>query len=381
MGRHRLMAFLCGWLALGAAATAWPEGEDMAERNEVLVGVSYFAGWWEPLPNKWHNSRGEDWRPAYPERTPLLGQYNNQETMNRAIVAAADHGGDFFCILWYPPRGGKEREPNAIHLERGVLDFMASPESHRMKFMVEYCNHPPYDTASDEEWDRLIATWIEFLRHPSYLRLDGRPVFKVHSGHFLLRDCDGDMDKARARLDRFRQAAQEAGVGNPILGAGVGGHEAVGLDHWAAKLFEFTGTYMDLPNLEQTEQDYPWEILAEFTVEGRRKHGSDAIPYMPYVPAGWRPRPWGVPRACFRLPDRSQWHATLEQVKRDLHESATLGLPGHKAFTIYAWNEFGEGGIVAPTQGDKYMKLEVIREMFGANDPAGRAVPGNDDKE
>ena len=36
---------------------------------------------------------------------------------------------------------------------------------------------------------------------------------------------------------------------------------------------------------------------------------------------------------------------------------------------IYAWNEFGEGGIVAPTRGEKEMKLEVIEPAFG------RAVP------
>ena len=36
-----------------------------------------------------------------------------------------------------------------------------------------------------------------------------------------------------------------------------------------------------------------------------------------------------------------------------------------KAFTIYAWNEFGEGGIVAPTRGDGYMKLESIGTVFG----------------
>lgn len=36
------------------------------------------------------------------------------------------------------------------------------------------------------------------------------------------------------------------------------------------------------------------------------------------------------------------------------------------AFTIYAWNEFDEGGIVAPKQGDQYMKLEGIKTVFGA---------------
>jgi hypothetical protein len=33
---------------------------------------------------------------------------------------------------------------------------------------------------------------------------------------------------------------------------------------------------------------------------------------------------------------------------------------------IYAWNEFGEGGIVAPTRGDGYMKLETIRGVLGS---------------
>ena len=41
-----------------------------------------------------------------------------------------------------------------------------------------------------------------------------------------------------------------------------------------------------------------------------------------------------------------------------------LGLPGAKAFTIYAWNEYGEGGFVAPTRGDGYMKLKTIEQVF-----------------
>ncbi len=34
---------------------------------------------------------------------------------------------------------------------------------------------------------------------------------------------------------------------------------------------------------------------------------------------------------------------------------------------IYAWNEFAEGGIVAPTVGEGDTKLRGIREVFGAN--------------
>jgi hypothetical protein len=74
---------------------------DGVSSDRVLVGVNYFAGWWQPLPNKWnYDPAVGDWRTNYPGRVPLLGEYNTQETMDREIIAAAAHGIDFFLILW-----------------------------------------------------------------------------------------------------------------------------------------------------------------------------------------------------------------------------------------------------------------------------------------
>ena len=39
--------------------------------------------------------------------------------------------------------------------------------------------------------------------------------------------------------------------------------------------------------------------------------------------------------------------------------------PRQKMLLIYAWNEFGEGGIVAPTRGEGMTKLSAIAEVFG----------------
>ena len=79
------------------------------KEKDVLVGVNYFPGWWKPQPNKWQDPRGEDWRARFPERIPLLGEYNDQETMNREIEAAARAGVGFFSILWYYNPPGQER--------------------------------------------------------------------------------------------------------------------------------------------------------------------------------------------------------------------------------------------------------------------------------
>ncbi len=361
MALQKMLISLTSVLAVSAVHAVETPSPDV----RPLVGVSYFAGWWEAQPNKWHDVTGQDWRPEYPERLPLLGEYNTQEVMDREIIAAAEHGVDFFAILWYYQPPGVEREPNAGYLERGVLNFINSPEAHRMKFMIEFCNHPPFLVETEADWERCIEQWLEWMAHPSYLRLDDRPVFKVHGFHHFMVQVDMSHEVARTRLNRLRTAVRDAGLGELLLGCGIGGHEPVPEDHLAAELFDFTGTYMDLPQKEQQEEDYPYADLLDFAKRSWEIHADDAVPWMPYLPAGWSPRPWPDPRAYFALPDRDQWHNALEELRDALRNHSRLGLPDHPAFTIYAWNEYGEGGFIAPTKGDGYERLEAIRDVFG----------------
>ena len=344
--------------------------ESSPEPDNILVGVNYFAGWWEPLPNKWHDHKGQDWRERFPERVPLLGEYNTQETMDKEIVAAADYGVDFFSILWYynkPADTGDsviEAEPNARFLERGITNFLNSPENHRMKFMIEFCNHPPYEVETDEDWEYCLSLWTKWMKHPSYLRINGKAVLKIHGFHYFVQQNNGDLELCRKRLDAIREAARKADVGELLIGSGVSEFERIGKDHPAAPLFDFTATYMGMPQLEQHEEDYPYQLLSDYVHISWREHSGDGIPYVPFVPAGWCPRPWSDPRPCFTMPDKKEWTQVLADVKLALESTPSLGFPGQKAFTIYAWNEFGEGGFVAPTQGEGYMKLEGIKEVF-----------------
>ena len=79
----------------------------------------------------------------------------------------------------------------------------------------------------------------------------------------------------------------------------------------------------------------------------------------------------GEGAASFTFPTRAEWAAELTTLRAQLaNASNRFGFPCADgsvapAATIYAWNEYGEGGIVAPTQGEAWMKLEVIKEIFG----------------
>ena len=57
-------------------------------------------GWWQGPGDKWYSpsNASHDWRPDFPDRVPLLGDYNTQSTMDAEIAAAASHGLDFFQV-------------------------------------------------------------------------------------------------------------------------------------------------------------------------------------------------------------------------------------------------------------------------------------------
>ena len=348
--------------------------------HDVLVGINYFAGWWESLPNKWHGhgwaTNEPDWRLQFPERVPLLGCYNDQATMDREIAAAASHGVDFFSILWYFAPAGNKLATTTPLLNRGLNNFRNSTNAPLMKFMVEYCNHAELNAVTDDEWADCIKVWVAAMQHPSYLRVGGRLVLKIHDTYQFWMKNGKDLGQCRARLETLRRAVRAAGLGELLIGGGIMSSNHVLPDQFVAKVFDFTATYMSVPPVVPRMAEYPYALLAAEAREARAHHAADPIPWMPYLAAGWIPRPWTDPQAAehhrtfFTFPTRDEWCNELRAVRDDFNRFPTLGLPlpndgRKKIFTIYAWNEFGEGGIVAPTQGEGTMKLDCIKEVFG----------------
>lgn len=385
--------------------------------SSVLIGAHYFSGWWingsgshfagyTPLGQSTLNFFQE-----YPERTPLLGSMPLNEWSVAEELAAADSALDFFDVLYYDggPDCGYNADPGLRWCTDATLAFMLNStrvwgNTSRIQFFLTYSNDIDRhasgrgDLVGDKgkaKWEALTRTWVRAMQHRRYMRIGGRPVFKVLIPQvFVQVQCDGNATLASQRLEELRLAARAAGLNNPLVGGGWENPSRPNVRVPGSVAWEWTGTYNAAPPVCPHEPSwhcpkynhtwwpnttatgarvFPYAQCGDYQGEARTNHSHDSVPYLPNLIAGFDPRPWEEHSPSFAMPSEAEWVASLRQVKAQCQDASNrFGFPdasaayGYQpAVNIYAWNEFGEGGIMAPTLGEGYMKLRAIARVFG----------------
>ncbi len=211
---------------------------------------------------------------------------------------------------------------------------------------------------------------MPYLKHPQHLTVDGRPLIIIfnHRG--------GD----KAGFAFLQAAARKAGLpGVAIAGCG-GGTLETGYTH--------TTHYNIVPGYVAGSQAHKYTELVQ--AHKRVWRGSYKQPYIPVVTAGWDKRPWEGQHGFNQKPGYYFPDRTPEQFADFLRHAVTW-MDRHPEETtterialIYAWNEFGEGGYIAPTKGDpigKYLKaLRSVLRTTTREMPGQLIAPANADK-
>ncbi len=399
-------------LVLAATSTSTCNGVELGtSSSRTLVGLHYFAGWYPGPFSHWlvptmPLSSRKSWVPHFPGRIPLLGNYTtNQTTIDAELAAADSHGVDFFEVLWSDPLmiggcspavpGNWPTDPNFRPCTDSALALMLNSSawsslSGRLHFSISYstdfdhvgskANGMFTGSAGLARFESYASTWVRVMQHPQYLKVDGRPVFKILGPYnFLAAQCSHNQTLAQSLIDRFRAMAKEAGLANPLIGGGwVNPNTPFSARPYQGVLYDYTGTYNSAardPALGPCPADVvqPYSQLSDW-MGGRQwcNHSADPQPYVPNLIASFDPRPAREQSCSFAQPSARQWVSTLASAKDRVEAGPNLGFPSPSApggvlpaLTIYAWNEFAEGGIVAPTQGEGWMKLQAIKEVFG----------------
>ena len=353
---------LKGWAArvmmacVATLATVSAVGAETKQATEqekkMTVGVYYYDGW--AGRNQFADDPKEPWArnaptqltrrmvEEFPEREPVWGWRDDSvEIMERQIGLAADHGLSFFAFCWYwRDNGGavNERAIKAAPENTSLELFLKAKNNQRLKFCLMVANHEGFEIKGTEHWKQAADYWMRYLKHPQCVTVGGKPLLIIYN------TGGGDKDG----LAYLQDSAQKAGLsGVAVAGCGSGALETC---------YTLRTHYNYSPGWTAGSEPHKYAELVAATqaVWG----GSREQPYMPLIVAGGDKRPWEGPTglnqaAGWYYPDRAP-----EQFARFLRDAVSWmdkhphQTTAERIVLIYAWNEFGEGGYIAPTRGD-----------------------------
>ncbi len=327
--------------------------EPKPAKSRVLIGAHHCPLWEDDKPGMWDNIL------KHPERTPALGFYDQKspEVSDWETLWAAEHGIDFFIYCWYrTTQGGPVTTMFSSAIHDGLFK---SRYADKMKFTIMWENQNRGKAGIADEKDlttNLLPFWIEnYFKHPSYLKVDNKPVLFIYRPEFLIDDL-GSMEQAARAIDLMRKACRDAGFSGLIV---LGENRSV--DTKALTLMKQMG-------LDYTFA-YCWYVHNPPTpaqaIDVQLKYMQDIqnlgiIPQVPTVTQGWSG--WRDESSVWRLPP-SDFEALLRRAD-EFMARLPAGELGSHMLLLDNWNEWGEGHYLAPYREYGFGYLDAVRKVF-----------------
>ncbi|MBN1347360.1 MAG: glycoside hydrolase family 99-like domain-containing protein [Phycisphaerae bacterium] len=322
-------------------------------KTPILIGAHHCPLWEADKPEMWAQLL------KHPERTPALGFYaqENPEVSDWETKWAVEHGVSFFIYCWYRASQG---EPVKTRFSSAIHDALfKSKFADKMKFTIMWENQARGQAGVADEKDlmvNLLPFWMDnYFKHPSYLKIDNKPLLFIYRPEFLVQDLGGVEQVAKA-FDRMRQTCKDSGfAGLYLLG------EYRGLDANHLKLMKQLG-------LDYTFA-YCWHVSNNPTPEQAIRTQMDNIkktqalgimPQVVTVSQGWSG--WADEGSIWTIPPDD--YKTLLRQAKDFVAAMPPDQLGSKLLLLDNWNEWGEGHYIAPYRQYGFGYLDAVRDVF-----------------
>ncbi len=329
--------------------------EPTPAKSRVLIGAHHCPLWEADKPAMWDNII------KHPERTPALGFYNqeNPEVSDWETLWAVEHGIDFFVYCWYrTSQGGPvtTRFSSAIHEA-----FFKSRYRDMMKFTIMWENQSRGKAGIADEKDlttNLLPFWIEnYFKHPSYLKIDNKPVLFIYRPAFLVDDL-GSVEKVAGAIDLMRKACRDAGfAGLLVLG------ENRNVDPRQLTLMKQMGLDYSFAYCWHV-QNNPTPVQA---IDAQLKSMEEIqklgiMPQVPTVSQAWSG--WRDEGSIWKLPP-TDFETLLRRTDEFMTRLPATEL-GSRMLLLDNWNEWGEGHYLLPYREYGFGYLDAVRKVFTA---------------
>lgn len=312
-----------------------PTFGDATSENRVGLVVERTLG-----PQKYHYRLPFFAKILGPEQVQVRG--DSQEVMDQEIAYAASAGIDYWAFVFYPPGSGLDAERNL---------YLSSQRRNEINFSLVL------DSPGRLLEPATRSLFTGYFSLPNYQKvLGGRPLLFIFGSNGL----------SREGVDALRAESQSAGLASPYI-VFMG---------WAASEVKATlaGNGLDAGSAyaQVGENGQSFSVLARRAEKGWEDDRQAGIKVVPWVTSGWDPRPridhptpwvtypansWTEPptpaEIAYHLQKALEWAAQYPETAEA------------NAVIIYAWNEFDEGGWLAPTLSEGNARLEAVQRVLG----------------
>ena len=355
------------------AAYVWPSYTGDDKRARIFWEEGY--GEWQTVKKMKPLFEGHLW-----PRKPLWGYVNEADpyVMEMEIEAAVKHGVNVFIYDWY-------WYDNAPFLENCLNDgFLGARNNDKMKFYLMWANHtantmwdkrisdlriPVWNGAVDRNVFNFIVdrTVEKYFSHPSYYKIDGKPVYMIFNPINLVKGLGGIEETKRA-LEYFRERTVAAGYPGLELQICVNGYVKRAFDDGTpVKDFINTagfdsGSMYQYRDFTPTNRPYP-EILEDAKGHIERLSKELSFTLYPHVSVGWDSNPrYNIFHDDVCIDNTPENVENAFRYARDYIDSH----PELKAplVTVNSWNEWTETSYLHPDDLYGYGYLEAIKKVF-----------------
>lgn len=353
--------------------------EPKPAKSDRIVAAHYYGAWKKGTAGL-HD--GFDDLHEFPERTPLMGYYDEEKpnVCDWEIKWASEHGINCFIYCWYrkPEYVGMPVTREALRLGHALHDAMFNAKYQKyMNFAIMLENLPRWGNTDEKDLlENLMPYWTEtYFKRDNYLKIDNKPVLFVFFPQRLKTAFDSCEHQKRV-FDACREYAKTQGFDGMIFSYCTTMYRYENVDmkevhkENIACGYDFAFGYA---SLYDAQGDFPpQEEIIDGQIKAYEKDLEiDNMTQTPTVTCFRDASPrfsqkWRDQGYTFYLEKR--WYATPESFREiirrmnEMSDKLPEGAWGKKFISIDNWNEWDEGHYVSPSHEFGFRYLQAIRE-------------------
>ncbi len=307
----------------------------------------------------------------WPNRKPVLGWYNEgePEVADWHIKTWLEHGISAVIYCWYRASLDPEIHEHIGHaLNDGLLHARYLNMIHYGIMWENGCGAGVKD--ADDLLNNVFPYWLKnYFTHPSYVKIDGKPVLYVWVPGNVTKHLGGS-DQVRATFEIMRQKCRERGLKGLYLVGCCGGADKASLERMKAEGWDATSAYGNgwtYPKDTVRAGDLMYAPAEGFAVQQeaiwKAKQEVGALPDITAAMMGWDARPWKSSSFYWADNTPAKFRDLCVRAKAVMDSRPGSG-PDRSTIIFCCWNEFGEGHYIEPTRGYGFSYVDTIREVF-----------------